>query len=76
MKLICLLKTIYHTSRHWIFGGNAIISGHEYDNRKLRKYRVGKEKVFCDDQCSVCGEKSTTWMTRQMYEQMKAMGSL
>lgn len=58
-----------------VFLGNRF-SGHEYLNPKNRKYRVGKNKVWVDDKCSTCGTKSTNWMTRNQYEQMKAIKAL
>lgn len=50
MKIICFLKTIWYTSKHFLMGGNEIVEGHIYKTQEILSDRV----VFID-KCEDCG---------------------
>lgn len=69
MKIRCFLLTCWHTLKHWLYGGDAIVEGHIYKTEEVLLDRV----VFID-KCVDCGKKSITHSDRNIYELMKAEG--
>lgn len=70
-KMICFLEELWNDIR---FMPSAPISGHRYESPDKRE--VILDHVIIIDYCTRCGEPSFSHCTREMYEKMKAEGSL